>query len=389
MVSTQPFPSRPPPPAPQPARVPVSGHLSTPAPPRSTRLPPPLDRATSKDSEVLKTPSSIAPSPMLNPAPTSSVPPPITVPIRTRQVSTDSKDSKKKAANFFGLFRTKSGSSKPLDPPVTSTTTRASTDNQRVHTDAPSTSAPAATPAPQRVASSSAVKEPKERTPALQPAASAHAGAQPKPKGKVLDPIIIPPPQKATRERDTAPHNFTPFKFLTMHSKRNRTMSAASLDVCDGNTAVSRIFLLLRRCLVNFALDCIRPIPSLDHLIIRLSRLSHYLLLYHRLCVTLWSPRLNGGTGRKLRGENARRIVFVGPESLLMSRRNRLHQPQGPRANARSWSAARLDVLPLLDPHAVKAEEPRCSTDLQSVFSVRMFFNILTTSHMLCILCHL
>ncbi|KIK98860.1 hypothetical protein PAXRUDRAFT_133306 [Paxillus rubicundulus Ve08.2h10] len=180
---------------------------------------------------------------MLNPAPTNSVPPSITIPIRTRQVSTDSKDSKKKAANFFGLFRTKSGSSKPLDPPVASTTTRVSIDNQRVHTDTPSTAVPAATPVPQKVTPSSAAKESKERTPALQPAVSAHAGAQPKPKSKVVDPIIIPPSQKqATREhRDTAPHNFTPFKFLTMHSKRNRTMSAASLDVCDGNTATNTV----------------------------------------------------------------------------------------------------------------------------------------------------
>ncbi|KAF9227556.1 hypothetical protein BS17DRAFT_391840 [Gyrodon lividus] len=244
IVSTQPFPSRPP----QPAWVPVSGHLSTPAPPRSTRLPPPPDRAMCNDSEMLKTPSSIAPSPMPTPTPTTSVLQSITVPIRTRQSSTDSKDSKKKPANFFGLFRTKSGSSKPLDPPVASKTTRVSLDHQRVHTDVPHTAASATTPAPalQRVASSSAPKELKERG-APRPAVSPHAGTQPRAKGKAPDPIIIPPPQKqAAREhKDTVPHMFTPFKFLTMHSKRNRTISGVSLDVCDGNTAVIR-------CLFSF-----------------------------------------------------------------------------------------------------------------------------------------
>ena len=94
-ISTQPFPSKSSPP--QPARMPASGHQSTPAPPRVHTTP--LDRSISHDSEILNTPSSLAQSPM---------PPPAPVPVRQRHVSTDSKDSAKK--KFFNLFKPKSGS---------------------------------------------------------------------------------------------------------------------------------------------------------------------------------------------------------------------------------------------------------------------------------------
>ena len=233
-LSTQPFPSRPSVPEPQSTRAPASGHVLIPAPVRSTRLPP-SDRTP--DSDMLKTPSSIAPSPMLNPD-TSN-----TVPIRARQPSTDSRDEKKKPSGLFGLFRTRTLSTKAAEPPVVSTVTRASLDQGRAHPDA-SVVASTTTSVPRGVTSTSA---PKEWNSATLPATSTstRAGPQSKFKGKAHDPVAIPPSTQVAREhKDATPHIFTPFKFLSMHSKRNRTVSAASLDVCDGNTAVSILFTL-------------------------------------------------------------------------------------------------------------------------------------------------
>lgn len=230
-VSTQPFPSRPPAPESQPARVPVSEHLSTPAPVRSVRPSPP---DPTNDSDTLKTPSSIAPSPMLNP---DTVPQSMAVPMRTRQLSTDSKDDRKKG--LFGLFRTRTLSLKSSDPPPVSSAPRTSLDQGRTHPD--TTVVPSiAMPAPRGATSTSILKELHSLPP---PAASTatRTGTQSKFPGRAPDPITMPPPTRRTREhRETTTHLFTPFKFL--HSKRNRTVSAASLDVCDGNTAVSIIF---------------------------------------------------------------------------------------------------------------------------------------------------
>lgn len=224
-VSTQPFPSRPPVPEYQSTRAPAPGHASTPALARSTRLSPP-DRT--HDFDMLKTPSSIAPSPMLNPDTSNTGLQSIAVPVRSRQPSTDSKDDRKKSSGLFGLFRTRTLSSKAADRPVASTVARASLDQGRVHPD----------PVP-RGASTSATKEGNSVTP---PATSAFTRAEPqfKSKSRAPYPIANPPPTQVARERgDATSHTFSPFKILTMHSKRNRTVSAASLDVCDGNTAVS------------------------------------------------------------------------------------------------------------------------------------------------------
>ena len=231
-VSTQPFPSRPSASESQSTRVPISGHLSTPAPIRSARLTPPDH---TNDPDMLKTPSSIAPSPMLNPDTSNSVPQSIAVPIRARQVSTDSKDDKKKG--LFGLFRTRTLSSKAVDPPPVSSATRVSLDQGRAQPDA-SVAASTTTPVPRGTTSTSAPKESHSVPPVAY--ASTRTGTQF--KGRIPDPFTIPPPptQAAREHRDATPHMFTPFKFL--HSKRNRTVSAASLDVCDGNTAVSILF---------------------------------------------------------------------------------------------------------------------------------------------------
>ena len=234
IVSTQPFPSHPSAPESQPVRAPVVGHTSTAAPVRSARLQPP-DRT--HDSDMLKTPSSIAPSPMLNPHTSNAEPQSIAPPIRTRQVSTDSKDDKKKG--LFGLFRARTLSSKATDPPAVSTATRASLDQGRTHPDT-SVVVPTTTPVSRGVISTSAPKESYSAPPPVA-STSTRTGSQSKFKGRVANPITnLPPPTQTAREhKDATPHIF---KLLTMHSKRNRTVSAASLDVCDGNTAVSILF---------------------------------------------------------------------------------------------------------------------------------------------------
>ncbi|KAG6332815.1 hypothetical protein ID866_6270, partial [Astraeus odoratus] len=167
------------------------------------------------------------------------MPQPATVPERQRHVSTDSKDStRKKQAGIFSLFRTKSGSkqheSTAPQPPVG----RTSTDQPRTHVDT-------------QMASSSqrAVKESKDRSHAQPPAASASThpnnggSSHPRSKSsKLPDPVSVPPMQHGSRERkDSMSNLFTSLKYLTTHSRRNRTMSGASLDVCDGNTATNTV----------------------------------------------------------------------------------------------------------------------------------------------------
>ncbi|KAF8555433.1 hypothetical protein OG21DRAFT_903792 [Imleria badia] len=62
-------------------------------------------------------------------------------------------------------------------------------------------------------------------------------------KGRVHDPVTAqPPPIQTTREhRDATPHMLTPFNLLSVNSKRNQTVSAASLDVYDSNTATNTV----------------------------------------------------------------------------------------------------------------------------------------------------
>ncbi|KAI6005512.1 hypothetical protein EDD15DRAFT_644469 [Pisolithus albus] len=173
------------------------------------------------------------------------MPHPAAVPARQRQISTDSKDSTKKKNALFSLFRTKSGS-KQYENPTPSPPTRTSTDQQRSH----------AEPTATAISSQRAAKEHKER-PSIQQAAatttSSHVNggplhSQPKSRSKPSNPVTAPPVKPNTRERKESGSNLlTPFKFLTMNSRRNRTISGASLDACDGNTAVCvNIFLPFR-----------------------------------------------------------------------------------------------------------------------------------------------
>lgn len=230
------------------ARVAVSGHPSTPAPSRA-HLPPAMNRAFSQESEILMTPSSIAPSmPKTPQTPQTSFTSPqqaTAPPMRQRQVSTESKESKRKPGGFLGgLFRTMSGSgsSKALESPV-ARTPKLSMEQHK--------SPAIVAPPMQHSKSSSSPKESKDeavtsarpghtmQTTALLPSS---ASVQPKaPKDRARKhPENTSSSAHPIRDRKQPSSNvFSPFSFLT--SKRNRTMSGASLDVCDGNTATNTV----------------------------------------------------------------------------------------------------------------------------------------------------
>ena len=229
------------------SRVAVSGYPSTPR----AHLPSAINRALSHESEVLLTPSSIAPSMPKTPQMTfnNSVSHATASPMRQRQASTDSRESKKKSGGFLGgLFRTKSGSSRPLESPVIAPSP--------VKTFIGGAQKSPAVVAPPMQYSSSA-RESKEKITATAPPAPAakiqivHTAPNPptstsvqpkapapkvKTKAKDPDPAAFPPRPTRDQKPPSSSNVFSPFSFLT--SKRKRTMSGASLDVCDGNTAV-------------------------------------------------------------------------------------------------------------------------------------------------------
>ncbi|KAH7923861.1 hypothetical protein BV22DRAFT_980208, partial [Leucogyrophana mollusca] len=155
-------------------------------------------------------------------------------PALTRETSADA--ARKKSGGFFGgLFRTKSGSSKPQESiPITPSSVRTSAEQQRTQ--------PTVQVATMKVSSKSRDAAPTiapASTSAPTPAPIAPAPSHMKTRGKVPDPIIIPPSHPPRERKDSASNIFTPFKILTMSSKRNRTVSAASLEACDGNTATN------------------------------------------------------------------------------------------------------------------------------------------------------
>jgi hypothetical protein len=161
--------------------------------------------------------------------------------MRQRQVSTESKESKKKGGFLGGLFRTMSGSgsSKPLESPVA----RSPKLSMEQH------KSPAIVALPmQHSKSTSLPKESKDKAVASAPLAQtttlppSSASVQPKiPKDRARKhPEITTSSAHPHRDRKQHSSNvFSPFSFLT--SKRNRTMSGASLDVCDGNTATNTV----------------------------------------------------------------------------------------------------------------------------------------------------
>ncbi|KAG0705883.1 hypothetical protein DFH29DRAFT_777539, partial [Suillus ampliporus] len=191
-------------------------------------------------------------------------------PMRQRQVSTESKESKKKPGGFLGgLFRTMSGSSKPLESPVAS--------SPKISMEQHKSPAIVAPPV-QHSKSSSSAKEPKDKTVAsaipshmVQTPAipSTSASVQRKaPKTKARAPEITIPSAQPTRDRKQPSTNvFSPFSFLS--SKRIRTMSGASLDVCDGNTATNTVIGSPNQSAIsqNHPLPPIVPPPARDPMV--------------------------------------------------------------------------------------------------------------------------
>ena len=229
------------------SRVAVSGHPSTPAPSRAP-LPPAINRTFSQESEVLLTPSSIAPSMPKTPQMSfSSVSQAAAPAMRQRQVSTDSRESKKKPGGFFGgLLRTMSGS-RPLDSPAAPSPVKTFIGGQK----SPTVAAP---PIQQSKSSSSAVKQSRENTMAPTAAHRVQTQTAPNPltstsvqphapraktRTKVADPVAVPPPQPSREQKQPSSTSvFSQFMFL---SKRKRTVSGASVDVCDGSNTVCMI----------------------------------------------------------------------------------------------------------------------------------------------------
>ncbi|KIM80761.1 hypothetical protein PILCRDRAFT_515548 [Piloderma croceum F 1598] len=185
-------------------RVPVSGHSSTLAPSRS-RLPSQPSRNTSKES-ILMTPSSLAPS-MLPKTDHSRIPP--MAPI-SRQESNQSKDSSKKKNGFLNIFRSKTPAQKTYEvwhPPAL--------DKQRNQ-------------------SQSSLQSTSGKVPVLASSSSTIDGVASTSQRKAPAPIAVNLPLHATGRKEPDQKVFSAFKFL--HTKRNRTVSHASVEAQDGQT---------------------------------------------------------------------------------------------------------------------------------------------------------
>lgn len=234
---------------PQPPRVPVAGHLSTPAPPKAqlTYHPSPSELS------LLKTPSSIAPSMAKSPAPPPRPP--------SSQGTKPPKSSSKKG--IFGLFRSRSSPPKQdarVPAPEAVAAPTATKTRQRSASQTTITAVAASVrniisphPAPQQTAARAA---PPPRAATTVPAASQQQQQQQqqmngqdyaRKAGQQQPPvsIIAPTPVRASGpggEQQLPPNGrrspgtkmFTPFRLL---SKHHRTVSAASVEALDG-TAV-------------------------------------------------------------------------------------------------------------------------------------------------------
>ncbi|KAI0690046.1 hypothetical protein BC835DRAFT_1366235 [Cytidiella melzeri] len=220
-----------------PPRVPVAGHLSTPAPPKAQLA---LHPSPSELS-LLKTPSSIAPSMAKSPVP------PVRPP--SSQASKPPKASSKKG--IFGLFRSRSSPPKqdaraPPEPAAapasikprqrsssqtTITAVAASMRNIISPHPAPqqSTRAPptrAATAAPPTSSKSVPAADSEKRAPqSAAPPVSIIAPTPVRPQAPGGDP---------SGRRSPGTKMFTPFRLM---SKHHRTVSAASVEALDGTAA--------------------------------------------------------------------------------------------------------------------------------------------------------
>jgi hypothetical protein len=182
-------------------RVPISGHSTTPSRSRPSRQP----SRMASDESILMTPSSLAPSltPKANPSRAPSMPP------ITRQESKESKDSHKKKNGLFGnLFRSKTPTQKSYEvwhPSIS--------DKQINQSQSSLQSIGKASMLP----SGSSTK--KSST-----SVSQHRGPAT---------IAVDLPLNATGRKEPE-KVFSAFKFL--HTKRDRTVSHASVEAQDGQT---------------------------------------------------------------------------------------------------------------------------------------------------------
>jgi hypothetical protein len=191
-------------------RVPVSGPSSSLAPSRS-RLPSQPSRNTSKES-ILMTPSSLAPS-MLPKTDHSRVPP--MAPI-SRQESNQSKDSSKKKNGFLNMFRSKTPAQKTYEvwhPPAF--------DKQRNQ-------------------SQSSLQSTTGKVPVLASSSSTIDGVASTSQRKAPAPIAVNLPLHPVGRKEPDQKVFSAFKFL--HTKRNRTVSHASVEAQDGQTQTAVSF---------------------------------------------------------------------------------------------------------------------------------------------------
>ncbi|CAL1704389.1 unnamed protein product [Somion occarium] len=201
------------------SRVPVAGHMSTPAPSKAQlaalQIPSPAPEA-----ELLRTPSSLAPSMVrgnsygsINAAP--SIAP--------------SKEKEPRKRGFLGLFRSRSSPPKPTEvrPPVVpkQTTGRPRASSQSTMNGIAASVRNIVAPHPNRDHTQAVSQNQSQPAQVPQSAPPTQTVHQP-------PPIVAPTPVLATAEQGRSNGKmFTPFRLL---SKRHRTVSAASVEAQDG-----------------------------------------------------------------------------------------------------------------------------------------------------------
>lgn len=228
----------------QPPRVAVSGHPSTPAPPKAQLA----FHPSPSEQELLRTPSSLAPS-MKSPLPPVR---PSTVQPASAPKATKEKEPRRRGAGILGIFRSRSSPPKqdartPVEPvkprqrsssQTTITAVAASVRNiiaPHPHPVQPPRAPPAQAPKslPLVEPTTDDERPPKKATQVVPPA------------GSSLQPIVAPSPVRVTiptggdatvpgGRRSPGTKMFTPFRLL---SRRHHTVSAASVEALDG-TAV-------------------------------------------------------------------------------------------------------------------------------------------------------
>lgn len=206
-------------------RVPISGHLSTPAPPRAPHLP-----GSPSGESLLNTPSSIAPS--------LSQRPPSRASVQT------SHGSPKKKGGFLSIFRSKTTAPKNHEiwypPAETKTPESADSRSKKRSSSKPSDNST------YKHASSSLAKEKVATSSSFSP----HVDA-PIPRPWTATSTVTPPvPVPSSGRKSPGSKILSPFRLLSSH-KRYRTVSAASLEALDGTaTSVSSSASIFVCCII-------------------------------------------------------------------------------------------------------------------------------------------